>query len=212
MASTFPTTLDSLTDPTATSKLNSPSHSQQHININDAVEKIEAKVGVDGSAVTTTHAYKLSGVTGTDLAVSKTGTETLTNKTLTAPTITSPTTTGTDTGALTFSNKITIQTITALAPAAGATQNLDLSLGSVFVVTMPAGTLTLTVSNEVAGRYFSVEIINATSQGALTWFSTIKWIDDSEPPLTGTNAKKDTFAFRVTGTDAYDGYIMGQNI
>lgn len=89
MSSTFPTSLDTFTDPTATGKLNSPSHSQQHINNNDAIEKLEAKVGIDGSAVTTTHDYKLSGVTGTDKAMSKTGEETATNKTFTTPVIAS---------------------------------------------------------------------------------------------------------------------------
>ena len=49
------------------------------------VNAIGAKVGIDSSAVTTSHDYKLSGVTGTDKAVSKTGTETLTNKTFTSP-------------------------------------------------------------------------------------------------------------------------------
>lgn len=82
MSSNFPTSLDSLTDPTATSKLNSPSHSQQHINNNDAIEKIEAKVGANGSVVNTTHDYKLSGVGTGDKAVSLTGTEDLTNKSL----------------------------------------------------------------------------------------------------------------------------------
>lgn len=43
------------------------------------------KVGADSSAVNTTHDYKLSGVTGSDKAVSKTGTETLTNKIITSP-------------------------------------------------------------------------------------------------------------------------------
>lgn len=105
MSSSFPTSLDSLTDPGATSKLNSPSHSQQHTNINDAVEKLEAKVGVNSSAVTTSHDYKLSGVTGTDKAVSKTGTETLTNKTFTSPVLTDPSTTGTDSGAEVLENK-----------------------------------------------------------------------------------------------------------
>lgn len=187
MSSTYPTTLDSLIDPGATSKLNSPAHSQQHINANDALEKIEAKVGATGSAVTTTHDYKLSGVTGTDIAASLAGAETFTNKRI-------------------------VQTITSLSPVGGATQNLDLTLGNVFKVTMPAGTLTLTVSNEIVGQYFSVEIVNATSQGALTWFSTLKWIDNVTPTLTGTNAKKDTFAFRVTAADNYDGYIAGQNL
>src|SRR5574343_668948 len=87
MATNFPSSLDSLTNPTSTNKLDLVSHSSQHINANDAIEALEAKVGADGSAVTTSHDYKLSGVTGSDKAASKTGVETLTNKTLTAPQI-----------------------------------------------------------------------------------------------------------------------------
>jgi hypothetical protein len=85
MAINFPTSLDSLTNPLSTDLLTSPAHHTQHANANDAVEALEAKVGADSSAVTTSHDYKLSGVTGSDKAVSKTGSETLTNKTLTAP-------------------------------------------------------------------------------------------------------------------------------
>ena len=87
--SSFPTSLDSFSDPSATSKLNSPTHSQQHINTNDAIEKIQAKVGVNSSAVTTTHDFKLSGVATGDKAMSKTGEETGTNKTFTTPVIAS---------------------------------------------------------------------------------------------------------------------------
>ena len=58
-----------------------------HADVNDAIEAIEAKVGVDGSAVTSSHDYKLSEVTSTDKAVGKTASQTLTNKTLTAPII-----------------------------------------------------------------------------------------------------------------------------
>jgi hypothetical protein len=87
----FPTSLDSLTDPAATDKRNNPSLAEGQTLQNNAIEAVEAKVGIDSSAVTTSHDYKLSGVTGTDKAVSKTGTETLTNKTLTSPAITSPT-------------------------------------------------------------------------------------------------------------------------
>ena len=62
MATNFPTSLDSLTNPISTDKLNNPSHSAQHTNINDAVEAIQAKVGVNGSAVTTTLDYKVAQV------------------------------------------------------------------------------------------------------------------------------------------------------
>lgn len=91
MAITFPTTLDTLSNPTSTDLLENATaaldHDVQHSNANDAIEALEAKVGADSSAVTTSHDYKLSGVTGSDKAVSKTGTETLTNKTLTSPVI-----------------------------------------------------------------------------------------------------------------------------
>jgi len=83
----YPTSLDTLTNPASNNTLDSPSHSGQHSDVNDAVEALEAKVGANSSAVTTSHDYKLSGVTGTDKAVSKTGAETLTNKTLTTPII-----------------------------------------------------------------------------------------------------------------------------
>ena len=59
MATNFPTSLDSLTNPTASDKLNSVTvpHASQHATLNDAVEALEAKVGVDGSSVVTSHDY-----------------------------------------------------------------------------------------------------------------------------------------------------------
>lgn len=87
MPITFPTTLDTLSNPTATDTLASVPHDTQHANANDAIEALEAKVGVNSSAVTTSHDYKLGEVTGSDKAVGKTATQTLTNKTLTAPVI-----------------------------------------------------------------------------------------------------------------------------
>lgn len=79
----YPTTLDTLANPSSGDALNSPSHATQHANANDAIEALEAKVGADSSAVSTSHDYKLSEVT--DKAVGKTATQTLTNKTLTSP-------------------------------------------------------------------------------------------------------------------------------
>lgn len=73
----FPTTLTSAQDGVTT-------YAAAHIN------NLEAKVGIDASAVTTSHDYKLGEVTSSDKAVGKTATQTLTNKTLTTPTLTSP--------------------------------------------------------------------------------------------------------------------------
>lgn len=85
MSTNYPTSLDLYTDYNTGDTVQA-----SHINDpHDAIETIEAKVGVDGSAVTTSHDYKLSEVTSTDKAVGKTATQTLTNKTLTTPTIAS---------------------------------------------------------------------------------------------------------------------------
>jgi hypothetical protein len=93
MATNFPTSLDtSVTLPAEASTTSlSVNHVTSHQNVQDAIEAIEAKLGVNSSAVTTSHDYKLSEVTGSDKAVGKTATQTLTNKTLTSPTITGAT-------------------------------------------------------------------------------------------------------------------------
>lgn len=107
MAITFPTTLDTFTNPAGTDLLENATsaldHDVQHSNANDAIEALEAKVGVNGSAVTTSHDYKLGEVTGSDKAVGKTATQTLTNKTLTSPTITGATATSTSVNGVTLS-------------------------------------------------------------------------------------------------------------
>ena len=66
MAITFPTTLDTLTDPTASDKLNSVTvpHATQHADLNNIVEALEAKVGIDDSAVATSLDYIVKAATG----------------------------------------------------------------------------------------------------------------------------------------------------
>jgi len=100
MPSSYPTTLDAFTNPSGGDRVSSEvggrTHSEFHSDTNDAIEALEAKVGANGSAVTTSHDYKLSEVSGTDKAVGKTATQTLSNKTLSSPSITSPSITGLD--------------------------------------------------------------------------------------------------------------------
>lgn len=62
LATSFPTSLDTLTNPTSTSSLASPSHSDQHINANDAIEALEAKVGINGSTDVNSIQYKVAAV------------------------------------------------------------------------------------------------------------------------------------------------------
>lgn len=63
MATNFPSSLDTFTNPTATDTLDSPPHDQQHANINDAVEALEAKVGINSSADTNSLDFKVNNIT-----------------------------------------------------------------------------------------------------------------------------------------------------
>ena len=87
----FPTNLDTIKKDWTNDSPVKDTHPSEHNLVAESVEALEVKVGVDGSAVTTTHDYKLSGATGSDKASTLAGTETLTNKTLTAPTLNTPT-------------------------------------------------------------------------------------------------------------------------
>jgi len=63
MATNFPGSLDAFTNPSSSDTLDNPPHDQQHADVNDAVEALQAKVGVDGSAVTDSLDYKVENFT-----------------------------------------------------------------------------------------------------------------------------------------------------
>lgn len=194
MATNFPNTLDSLTNPNSTDAQNSPAHATQHANANDAIEAIEAKVGANSSAVTTSHDYKLSSVTSTAKAVSTAGAQTIADvKTV-------------DEGAIVTAPK-------ASSPEAAATDTLDLALANDFEITMPAGNITIALSNATVGQKFTISILqDAVGSRTVTWFTTIRWPGGTAPTLTTTASKRDYFWFKVTGTGTYDGTITLKNV
>ena len=57
MATAYPTGLDAFINPTAGSSLTSPSHAQQHSDLNDAVEALEAKVAIGNTVLGNYTAY-----------------------------------------------------------------------------------------------------------------------------------------------------------
>lgn len=173
-------------------------------NINELIDGILAEHNQDG-----THKDTLVTSLKATGAEVNTGTEDgkiVTPKALADSTITTTTKTQT------LTNKTLVQRVATYTPSGAGTTTLDLSTGNIHTVTMPANTQTLAISNATTGQCFLVEVNNVTSQGALTWFTTIRWVDGSAGTLTGTNGKRDVFGFRVTGTGTYDGYVVGQNI
>lgn len=58
----FPTDLDSFTDPSAGDYLDEIDHAGLHTSVNTAVEALETKVGINGSADTNSIDYKLANI------------------------------------------------------------------------------------------------------------------------------------------------------
>lgn len=58
MSTNFPDALDTLNNPSSTDQLTG--HAQQHTNANDAIEALQAKVGIDGSADTDSLDYRIA--------------------------------------------------------------------------------------------------------------------------------------------------------
>ena len=57
LATNFPSSLDNLSNPQSTDSLSG--HAELHTNVNDALEALQAKVGVNDSAVTTSLDYRV---------------------------------------------------------------------------------------------------------------------------------------------------------
>lgn len=90
MSSQYPNELDTFANPIGTDLLenanNALDHDRQHSDANDAIEALEAKVGINGSAVTSTHDYKLSSIPDGQKALSSgTSTQSITGLTLVNP-------------------------------------------------------------------------------------------------------------------------------
>jgi len=140
------------------------------------------------------------GITGTFNFVDIANAQTITGvKTLTKPIINGTNPTG-----------------ATYTPATGAqTVALDCAANNMHIVTGHAsGTaITFTVANATNNQPFMVSILQGAVVSTITaWFATIRWAYGSEPTLTATVGKRDTYGFIRTGANTYDGFVIGQNI
>lgn len=70
----FPTSLDSLTNPGATDSVATVSHSAQHANANDAIEALEAKLGIGASTAVNNTIFVGDGTGSSSFSTSATST------------------------------------------------------------------------------------------------------------------------------------------
>lgn len=60
MATNYPNALDTFVNPSGGSSTTAVDHAAQHANANDAIKALQAKVGVNNSAVSSSHDYKIT--------------------------------------------------------------------------------------------------------------------------------------------------------
>lgn len=211
MSINYPSSLDTFANPTSTDLMENASpaldHDVQHSNANDAIEALEAKVGADGSAVTTSHDYKLGEVTGTDKAVGKTASQTLTNKTLTSPVINL----GSDaTGDMYYRNSG--GTLTRLPIGTSSTiLNVDNVTGLPTWTTNPTGADASTTSKGVVELATLAETLAKTSTGG-TGAKLVVTPDNMNSTLVYDYAADSvgSDAYAITLTPAPTAYVTGQ--
>jgi len=195
MTTSFPASLDTLTNPSSGDSLNSPSHSGQHADANDAIEALQAKVGVDGSAVATSIDYKLNNTVAT-----LTGTQTLTNKTLGSSVLVSP------------EERWSIS-----ATAATGTVNVDtVTSTAVYYTSNASANWTFnfrgdgsTSLDSVLTTGDSITVAFAVTNGATAYYPTVFQVDGSavtpkwqggEAPAEGNASSVDVYVFTVLKT------------
>lgn len=143
----------------------------------------------------------LGNVDNTSDATKNAAAVTLTNKTITTPTITKPVMSATNPTAQTYT------------PSAAGTATLDLSLSNQHFITMPAGNITIALSNDTNNQNFMIATTqDVVGSRTVTWFSGISWAGGTPPTLTTTASKTDILGFIRTGSNTYWGLVVAQNI
>lgn len=163
----YPTSLDAFVNPTGSDFLNSPNHVDQHSQVNDAVEALEAKLGIgastpvagkllrgDGSG---SSAWDKDAPTGT--IVGTTDTQTLTNKTLTSPTINT---------AIIANPTLTVDTISEHTSAAGVTID-GLLIKDGVIATVGGVPSTALAEKFIKGRYQNDAASSSVTGYRLEW-------------------------------------------
>jgi len=207
MATNFPGSLDSLTNPNSGDTLSSPSHSSQHADANDAIEALQAKVGVNGSAVTTSLDYKVAQ------AATLTGTQTLTNKTLTSPVINNGVVQGLEESwsynnqAISGAETMDTLTSTAYYNYTTATGNFTLNVrgnsGTTLSSLLAVGdsiTVAWAITNGATARYLTAMSVDGVAQ-------TVKWQGGAAPTAGNANSV-DVYVFTILKTAATPTYVV----
>ncbi len=164
-------------------------------SISQAFSVSQLEVGhASDTTITRVSAGKIA-VEGVNV-VTTSSTDTLTNKTLTKPVI----------------NAID-QTDSTYSPSSAGTATLDCGVNNIHAIQMPAGNITIALSNITNNQNILIKIKQDSVGGrTVTWFSGITWAGGTAPTLTTGANKTDWIGITRTGTNTYIGVVVAQNI
>ena len=199
MATNFPTSLDALTNPSGTDSMSSPSHAGQHTDANDAIEALQAKVGADSSAVTTSLDYKIGAL--------ENRLDNPTELTLKAP----------------------LELWTISATAATGTVNVDLlSSGAHYFTADATANWTYNFRGDgsssldsLMSNNESVTVVHAVTNGATAYYPTAFQVDGSavtpkwsggSAPTSGNASSVDAYLFTVVKTASATFTVLAQQV
>ena len=217
MASNFPTSLDNFSNPTSGDRLDSPSHSSQHGDANDAIEALETKIGIGASSAG-------SASSGQFLTISGGGTSSWTTlNSLSSVTISSSTISDS-----TISNSLLIspeETITIVGTGSSGTVDTDVKTSGATFATADAtadwvlnlrGDGSTTLNSLVAvGQSISHTYLNTNGTGV--FYPTAFTIDGTAvtpswqaagTPTAGNANSLDAYSLTVIKTDTTPTYTV----
>jgi hypothetical protein len=207
MASNFPNSIDSFANPLSSDNLDNPSHSGQHADANDSIEKIETKLGIGVSPAGSATAGQLLTIQGGGTSTWTT-LSSLSNVSLFQPLLTSPE-----------------EVVNISASASTGTVAVDFSTAGVTFATANAsanwvanlrGNVSTTLNSLIAvGQSITHVYINTNGTGVFypTGYQidgtavTPKW-QAAGTPTTGNANSLDAYSFTVIKTDSTPTYTV----
>lgn len=212
MATTYPGTIQTFTDPAGTSPLTSPDHAGLHTNINDTMEAVQTRLGVGAGTPTATNLLLVGNGNGT---ASWGGT--VNGATLGTPVVDHFTSSGT--GVPSIADRGLAPTVITLTDAADGTITPNAASGQIFhlILGTAAGNRTLAApANATEGQAIAFRIKqNAAVTGTLVWNAIYRWSGGTGgTAVLGTTASSyNYFGFRYNSIDTkWDDQGSSKNI
>lgn len=222
MASNYPSSVQTFSNPQATDYTTSPDHAVLHSTENDTLSAIQTVLGTTaGTSVLKDFAAGQFPVRNSGGTLQ--GTLTLNNGTLGTATLIGGTinnaflgTAQITGGTLTLPKVINVTLGSAVYQGTvSGTVTVDLSTATRHLINLPnsAGSVKINISNVSENQPFIVDLLGGTAGlGTVGWFSTVRWVGSVTPTLTQSASRYDTFGFMPIGTASFLGYIVGQNL